>query len=145
MKRQFNKKRRNPQGLKAGDNIWLEAKNIHSNRLSKKLDQKRYGLFRISKNIGQEMFQLEFLEGQMIHNVFNKDLLTKYKEPQFKSQHMEPTLPLNIVNKEKNTKLKKLGITENKEVVCNSQCIGRDTAINMINGYLKQGCHMLKR
>jgi len=36
---------------KTGDNIWLEAKNIHSNRPSKKLDQKRYGLFKIFKNI----------------------------------------------------------------------------------------------
>jgi len=31
MKRQFNKKRRNPQGLKVGDYVWLENKNIHSN------------------------------------------------------------------------------------------------------------------
>jgi len=31
MKRQFDKERQNPQGLKAGDNMWLEAKNIHSN------------------------------------------------------------------------------------------------------------------
>ena len=38
MKRQFDKKRQNPQGLKEGDDIWLEAKNIHSNRLSKKLN-----------------------------------------------------------------------------------------------------------
>ena len=38
MKRQFDKKRQNSQGLKAGDNMWLEAKNIHSNRLLKKLD-----------------------------------------------------------------------------------------------------------
>ena len=30
MKKQFNKKTRNPQGLKIGDNMWLEAKNIHS-------------------------------------------------------------------------------------------------------------------
>ena len=29
MKKQFNKKRRNPQGLKVGDNMWLENKNIH--------------------------------------------------------------------------------------------------------------------
>jgi len=42
MKKQFDKKRRNSQGLKIGDNVWLEAKNIHSNRLSKKLDQERY-------------------------------------------------------------------------------------------------------
>jgi len=31
MKKQFNKKRRNSQGLKVGDNVWLENKNIHSN------------------------------------------------------------------------------------------------------------------
>jgi len=47
MKRQFNKKRQNPQGLKTGDNIWLEAKNINSKRPLKKLNQKRYGPFRI--------------------------------------------------------------------------------------------------
>ena len=63
MKKQFNKKRRNPQGLKVGDNVWLENKNIHLNRPSKKLDQKRYGPFRISKNIGLGAFQLELLEG----------------------------------------------------------------------------------
>jgi len=38
MKRQFNKKKQNSQELKAGDNVWLEAKNIHSNRPSKKLN-----------------------------------------------------------------------------------------------------------
>jgi len=31
MKKQFDKKRRNSQGLKVGDNMWLENKNIHSN------------------------------------------------------------------------------------------------------------------
>ena len=30
-KKQFDKKKRNPQGLKVGDNMWLEVKNIHSN------------------------------------------------------------------------------------------------------------------
>ena len=58
MKKQFDKKKRNSQGLKIGDNIWLENKNIHLNRLSKKLDQKRYRSFRISKNISLEAFQL---------------------------------------------------------------------------------------
>jgi len=63
MKKQFDKKRRNPQGLKVGNNIWLENKNIQSNRPSKKLDNKRYGSFRISKDIGSEAFQLELPEG----------------------------------------------------------------------------------
>ena len=40
IKRQFDKKRQNSQELKKGDDIWLEAKNIHLNRLLKKLDQK---------------------------------------------------------------------------------------------------------
>ena len=31
MKQQFNKKRRNPQGLKAGNHVWLENKNIQLN------------------------------------------------------------------------------------------------------------------
>ena len=75
MKKQFNKKKRNPQGLKIRDNMWLEAKNIHLKQPSKKLDQKRYRPFRILKNIGQEVFQIELPEEWIIHNVFNEDLL----------------------------------------------------------------------
>ena len=76
MKKQFDKKRRNPQELKVGEHVWLENKNIHLNRPSKKLDNKRYRPFKISKDIGSEAFELELPEGWMIHNVFNKDLLT---------------------------------------------------------------------
>ena len=38
MKRQFDKKRQNLQGLQEEEDIWLEAKNIYLNRLLKKLD-----------------------------------------------------------------------------------------------------------
>jgi len=38
MKKQFNKKRQNPQELKQEDNMWLEAKNIQLKQPSKKLD-----------------------------------------------------------------------------------------------------------
>jgi len=34
----------------------------------------------------------------MIYNVFNKDLLTRYKEPQFKGQHMKMALLPDIIN-----------------------------------------------
>ena len=56
--------------------MWLENKNIQSNQPLKKLDNKRYGPFRISQNIGLGAFQLELPEGWVIHNVFNEDLLT---------------------------------------------------------------------
>ena len=100
MKKQFNKKRRNPQGLKVGDNVWIENKNIHLNRPSKKLDNKRYGPFRISKDIGLEAFQLELPERWMIHNIFNENMLTQCLEPKFKGQHEEPVSPPTIINEE---------------------------------------------
>jgi len=31
MKKQFDKKRKNPQELKVGNNVWLESKNIYLN------------------------------------------------------------------------------------------------------------------
>jgi len=98
MKKQFNKKRRKPQGLKVGNNMWLEAKNIQLKRLSKKLDQKRYGPFTISKDIGQEVFQLKLLEELMIHNMFNEDLLIQCREPHFKRQHIDPMPLPEIIN-----------------------------------------------
>jgi len=62
--------------LKVGDHVWLENKYIHSNQLSKKLDNKRYRPFKILKNIRLEAFELELPKGWMIHNIFNEDLLT---------------------------------------------------------------------
>ena len=100
MKKQFDKKRRNPQGLKVSDNMWLENKNIQLNQPSKKLGNKRYRLFKISKDIGSGAFQLELPEGWAIHNVFNKDLLTQCVKPKFKGQHKNPTSPPMIINKE---------------------------------------------
>jgi len=64
------------------------------------LDHKRYRPFRISKDIDQETFQLELPEGWIIHNVFNKDLLTRCKEPYYKGQHVEATPPPTIINEE---------------------------------------------
>ena len=100
MKRQFDKKRRNPQGLKVGDHVWLENKNIHLNQPSKKLDNKRYGLFKILKDIGSGAFELELPEGWMIHNIFNEDLLTQCVEPKFQGQRKEPAPPPVIINEE---------------------------------------------
>jgi len=66
----------------------------------KKLDNKRYGPFRIVKDISSGAFQLELLEGWMIHNVFNEDLLTRCVELKFKRQHENLVPPPMIINKE---------------------------------------------
>ena len=108
MKKQFDKKRQNPQRLKVRENVWLKNKNIQSNRPSKKLDQKRYRPFRILKDIGSEVFQLELLEGWAIHNMFNEDLLTRCVEPKFKGQYKDPTPPPMIINEKEEYKVEEV-------------------------------------
>ena len=88
--------------------MWLENKNIQLNRPSKKLNQKRYKPFRISRDIGLGAFQLELPEEWAIHNVFNKDLLTRYNESQFKGQHMEPAPLPTIINEEEEYKVEEV-------------------------------------
>ena len=100
MKRQFDKRRRNSQGLKVGNNVLLENKNIHLNQLSKKLNNKKYEPFKISKDIGSGIFELKLLEGWIIHNVFNENLLIQCVELKFKEQHKEPAPPPTIINEE---------------------------------------------
>jgi len=42
----------------------------------------------------------------MIHNMFNEDLLTKCKEPQFKGQHIELVPLPTIINEEEEYEVK---------------------------------------
>ena len=70
--------------MKEEDNMWLKSKNIYLNWPLKKLDQKRYSSFKITKDISQEVFQLKLLEEWMIYNMFNKDLLTQCRKLQIK-------------------------------------------------------------
>jgi len=51
----------------------------------------------------------------MIYNVFNKDLLIKYKALQFKGQYIDPAFPPTIINEEKKYKSKKYRSIENEE------------------------------
>ena len=100
MKWQFDKKRRNSQGLKVDNHVWLENKNIQLNWPLKKLNNKRYEPFRITKDIGSRAFQLELPERWIIHNIFNENLLTWCMEPKFKGQYEDPaSLPI-IINEE---------------------------------------------
>jgi len=44
----------------------------------------------------------------MIYNMFNEDLLTKCKEPQFKGQHMELVPLFTIINEEEEYEVKEV-------------------------------------
>ena len=44
----------------------------------------------------------------MIYNMFNEDLLTQCKEPQYKGQHMELAPLLTVINEEEEYKVKEV-------------------------------------
>ncbi|KAF8643065.1 hypothetical protein AX16_009226 [Volvariella volvacea WC 439] len=66
--------------FRVGEQVWLEAKNLKTHRIAKKLAPKHEGPFKITKVLGPVTFQLELPEQWKIHNIFHASLLTPYKE-----------------------------------------------------------------
>ena len=59
---------------KIRDKIWLSTKNIHTEKLLKKLDHKRIDFYRV-KELVKSLYWLELLVSMQIHNVFRLNLL----------------------------------------------------------------------
>ena len=74
-----------PPVYKVGDEVFLSTKNIRTERLSKKLDDKNIGPFKIKKLVGL-LYQLELPHTMKIHDVFYPNLLQK-------SSRRPPTQP----------------------------------------------------
>ena len=99
MKKFYDRKRNDSCEYSIGDKVWLEGMNITTTRPSKKLGDKRYGPFVIEKKEGKSTYRLTLPPTwKKIHPVFNKSLLTPYKEPEFPSQQQPDKPPPIIVN-----------------------------------------------
>src|SRR5437588_6061401 len=61
------------------DIVMLNAKNIRTKRLTKKLAPKFYGPFKILEKIGTRSYRLELDQRWRIHNVFHISLIEPYK------------------------------------------------------------------
>ena len=68
------------QRYNAGDQVWLEGRNLQIDWPSAKLAPKRHGPFRIKKVLSPIMYQLELPPQWKIHDIFHVDLLTPYRE-----------------------------------------------------------------
>jgi len=86
--------------------VWLEAKNIHTEQGSAKLDNKRYEPFEVTRKIGHGAYKLKLPTTWMIHNVFNENLLTRWREPKFQKQKNTTSPPPEIINKEEEYEIK---------------------------------------
>jgi hypothetical protein len=78
-------KMRNPgnkrfQPYKEGDQVWLEGTNLKTLYPTAKLGPKRYGPFRVTKQLSEAVYRLEIPRQWKVHNVFHANLLTPYKE-----------------------------------------------------------------
>jgi hypothetical protein len=68
------------QLYKRGDQVWLEATHLRFPHQKTKLLPKRYGPFKVVKEISPVAFRLELPTSWNIHNVFHASLLSPYTE-----------------------------------------------------------------
>ncbi|QRV74538.1 Transposon Tf2-1 polyprotein [Ceratobasidium sp. AG-Ba] len=83
---------------KVGDKVWLVGQNITTRRPSKKLDNKKLGLFVISEKISSHVYRLELPKTMRTHNVFHINLLTPFTED--KDFHRRQARPPPIITEE---------------------------------------------
>jgi hypothetical protein len=65
---------------KTGDQVWLKGKNLKLPHQMTKLAPKRYGPFKIIKEISSMAYQLQLPLTWMIHDTFHTSLLSPYSE-----------------------------------------------------------------
>ena len=105
MKRFHDRKVRPPVKYKPGDLVLLEAMNIKTEWPSKKLDDKRYGPFKIIKKEGLASYCLKLDKSWcQIHPVFHECLLHPYHQGDFPSQKQTPPPPLRLYREWKKQK-----------------------------------------
>jgi hypothetical protein len=86
-----------PKKLSAGEQVWLEMKNIKGPYESRKLAPKREGPFEVSEVLGKYTYRLELPQTWRVHNVFDRALLTPYIQTQEHGENfIQP--PPDIVN-----------------------------------------------
>ncbi|EUC60435.1 Transposon Tf2-1 polyprotein, putative [Rhizoctonia solani AG-3 Rhs1AP] len=64
--------------FEVGDKVWLNAKHIATDRPTKKLDWKRLGPYKITKQVSKVAYRLDLPKSMKIHNVFHASLLSKF-------------------------------------------------------------------
>jgi len=78
MSHHYDKRSKEAPKMKVGDLVMLSSKNLRTQRLSKKLDLKMQGPFKIEKVVSLNTVMLKLLRRWRLHNVFHVSLLEPY-------------------------------------------------------------------
>jgi len=110
----------------AGEQVWLEGKNLHLPYQTTKLAPKRYGPFKIIKEISPVAYQLALPLTWKIHNMFHASLLLPYRETTTYGPNFSRPPPDLINDKEQ----------YEVEQICNHRYFGRNRTVTDCPAYL---------
>lgn len=79
MARYYDQHRDTAVSYNVGDKVWLDGKDIQTDRPSRKLADKRYGPFKISKVISPNAYKLNLPASMKVHPVFHTVKLRPYQ------------------------------------------------------------------
>ena len=100
MARYYDRNRQHSVDYQVGDRVWLEGKDIQTDRPSKKLDDKRYGPFMITEVIGPNAYKLDLPASMKIHPVFNTVKLRPFIPDPIPGRNPNPRPPPLIESNE---------------------------------------------
>jgi hypothetical protein len=90
MKRQWDKSKKDPEGYEVRDEVLVSSKHLPSMWLSKKLNDKWRGPFKILGRRGPSTCEPELPLGWKGYRVFNEGRLKRFQPPSFPSQQHSP-------------------------------------------------------
>jgi hypothetical protein len=79
-----------PPAFKVGDLVMIDARNLKTQRPSKKLDHKKIGPVKILKKIGTRAYRVELPPTIKVHNVFHVSLMEPYRTSKFPNRRQSP-------------------------------------------------------
>ncbi|QRV82130.1 Retrotransposable element Tf2 protein [Ceratobasidium sp. AG-Ba] len=90
IKHYYDLKHRAPDDIKVGDKVWLDARNIKTERPVAKLSAKKIGPYKVLKREGTHAFRLELPHTLRVHPVFHTSLISLKKEDPFNRDPPQP-------------------------------------------------------
>jgi hypothetical protein len=81
---------------RVGDEVWLDARHIRTQRPSRKLDWKNLGRFKITRILNPWVYELELPPSMKIHNVFHVSKLSPAATDPLKGQVAPPAPPIEV-------------------------------------------------
>src|SRR5258705_5882112 len=83
-----------------GERVWLDARNITTQRPSRKLDHKRLGPFPVAEFIPPNSYRLILPDTMKNHPTYHVSLLERVAEDPFPGQEIPPPPPIMVDDKE---------------------------------------------